>query len=107
MPGAANSPKSCNKKRRRKSGRLTTKKRRRLIEPTEQVWAFRAILDERINDKGDVDYLIDWEDDPDTGEKYEPTWVSHCPICTSIFRCFVVLVLIVSCPLGSRFQRSP
>ena len=21
-------------------------------------------------------YLIDWEDDPDTGEKFEPTWVS-------------------------------
>ena len=28
-----------------------------------------------INEKG-AKYLIDWEDDPETGEKYQPTWVS-------------------------------
>ena len=28
-----------------------------------------------INEKGSK-YLIDWEDDPETGEKYQPTWVS-------------------------------
>ena len=28
-----------------------------------------------INEKGNK-YLIDWEDDAETGEKYQPTWVS-------------------------------
>lgn len=38
------------------------------------MWAFRAILGERTAANGAKEYLIEWEDDPDTGEKYEPTW---------------------------------
>lgn len=34
----------------------------------------RSILGEETRD-GLLSYLIDWEDNPDTGEAYAPSWV--------------------------------
>lgn len=41
---------------------------------TEEVWFnIRQILDEkRIGSR--IQYLVDWEDNPITGEAYDPTW---------------------------------
>jgi len=38
----------------------------------EKYWAAKGILEENPRTKL---YLVDWESDPDTGERYEPTWV--------------------------------
>lgn len=40
---------------------------------TEVLWKIRGILDEK-KAKGRVFYLVDWEDHPTTGEKYEASW---------------------------------
>ena len=37
----------------------------------EKLYKLRAIIDE---DKTKRRYLVDWEDDEETGEKYTPTW---------------------------------
>lgn len=76
--GAANKAPSSSKKPRRRKQKLTLQNRRK-SEPAEKLWAFRAILGERTNDFGAKEYKIEWEDDPDTGEKYEPTWVGPPP----------------------------
>lgn len=39
----------------------------------DKLWKVRSILEERIK-SGKFQYLIDWEDDEQTGEKYPPTW---------------------------------
>lgn len=41
----------------------------------EEGWyTIRAILDERLV-KGRVEYLVDWDDNKETGKTYLPTWV--------------------------------
>lgn len=40
----------------------------------ESFYAARAILKERHTARGDVEYLVDWEDDRLSGEKFTPTW---------------------------------
>lgn len=39
-------------------------------------YVIKDIIDER-RVRGKVEYLIDWEDNPDTGKSYDPTWVSY------------------------------
>lgn len=39
-------------------------------EVQDKFWKIRDILDEKAGK-----YLIDWEDDPETGDPFEPTWV--------------------------------
>lgn len=34
----------------------------------------RAILDQRANQEGEVEYLVDWENSPQTGRAYSPSW---------------------------------
>jgi hypothetical protein len=52
-----------------------TPKRKRKPPPEEEFFEVREILDERINEKGVVEYLLDWEDNKKTGKKYTPDWV--------------------------------
>ena len=42
------------------------------IESSSSVYQIKAIIGER----GD-EYLVDWADDPNTGESFEPDWVSR------------------------------
>jgi hypothetical protein len=56
-------PKSSQKKRKRKRETLSGK-----------YYSVRQILDEKTI-RDEISYLIDWEDNPDTGESYTPTWV--------------------------------
>ena len=40
------------------------------VKSQDKFYKLKDILDEKRGK-----YLIDWEDDPDTGEKYSPSWV--------------------------------
>ncbi|WYZ38625.1 hypothetical protein EsH8_III_000539 [Colletotrichum jinshuiense] len=42
-------------------------------QPKEKWWIIRDILQERTRGSK-IEYLVDWEDDPDTGEQYPPSW---------------------------------
>lgn len=44
--------------------------------PKEKWWIIRDILQERRR-SGKIEYLVDWENDSETGEQYPPTWVSQ------------------------------
>lgn len=74
---------------RRRSG-WTTKKRKsttRAATPQEEdeVWyTVKSIIGEK-KVQGQAYYQVDWENNPTTGEVYEPTWVSIvCCYCTSL-----------------------
>lgn len=51
--------------------------------PSSPVYRIKAIIGERS-----TEYLIDWADDPTTGERFKPDWVS-----TDIRHVFLKLVL--------------
>lgn len=57
--------------RKRSKGKKKQKQRE-----DEKLWPLRGILDERVS-KGKIEYLIDWEDDPDTGKPFDHEWVSQ------------------------------
>ncbi|KAK4230456.1 hypothetical protein QBC38DRAFT_42437 [Podospora fimiseda] len=42
----------------------------------EQYFTIRDIISEK-HEAGKLLYLVDWDDDPTTGEKYKPTWEPH------------------------------
>jgi hypothetical protein len=78
-------PKSRNRKSRAASsspaprrGVPKKKSRRRKEEGNEKVYALAdpGILDQK-EEGGTVHYLLNWADDPETGRKFEPTWVGH------------------------------
>jgi hypothetical protein len=78
-----NVPKSRNRKSLAASsspaprrGAPKKKSRRRKDEDSEKVYSLAdpGILDQK-EEKGKVYYLVNWADDPETGEKYDPTWV--------------------------------
>ena len=49
--------------------------------PEEETWyQIRKIIDERIKNKR-TEYLVDWEDNIDTGESYDPSWVGILLLC--------------------------
>ncbi|KAH0559329.1 hypothetical protein GP486_004155 [Trichoglossum hirsutum] len=52
----------------------------------DKLWTVRSIQAEKGNK-----YLIDWEDDPVTGESYAPTWVSRQTPAHDIFLAFLPL----------------
>ncbi|KAK4501441.1 hypothetical protein PRZ48_007250 [Zasmidium cellare] len=54
--------------KRRRGEPATTPHPHGNVDP-ERLYKVRSILEER-----DDEYLIDWEDDEETGEKFEPTW---------------------------------
>jgi hypothetical protein len=53
------------------------KPRRRREEEGEKQYSLKdpGILDQK-EENGKVYYLVNWADDPDTGDVYTPTWVS-------------------------------
>ncbi|KAH7324064.1 class II histone deacetylase complex subunits 2 and 3-domain-containing protein [Rhexocercosporidium sp. MPI-PUGE-AT-0058] len=60
----------------RRSGKKT-KVKQEAVEAFDDVeYPARAILEQESR-KGTIWYLIDWEDNRTTGEKYEPTWEPH------------------------------
>jgi hypothetical protein len=50
--------------------------RRKKDEESEKVYSLAdpGILEQK-EENGKVYYLVNWADDPETGEKYDPTWV--------------------------------
>lgn len=63
----------------RRKKKLTLAKRKSRATPEEgEIWEVRAILDERTNKRGIVEYLVDWVPDK-TGKEYDPEWVRTYP----------------------------
>jgi hypothetical protein len=60
---ASQLPRSSQKKRKARKG-----------TSSEVEYSVKEIVDEKI-EHGEIRYLIDWEDDPVTGESFKPTWV--------------------------------
>ncbi|OAA40345.1 Chromo domain-like protein [Metarhizium rileyi] len=60
--------------RQRRSQPRTSKSRRTIDVSDEEGWyKIRSILDERLVN-GYVEYLVDWDDNKETGQVYSPTW---------------------------------
>ncbi|KAK1984239.1 hypothetical protein LZ30DRAFT_586632 [Colletotrichum cereale] len=54
--------------------RHSSKQPKKPKEPAKEKWYIvKDILQERKCGTS-IEYLVDWEDDPDTGERYRPTW---------------------------------
>ncbi|TAQ86428.1 hypothetical protein B7494_g5239 [Chlorociboria aeruginascens] len=66
-------PKSPQKKRR--------KSRSQGLD--SQLWAVRNIVGERKS-QGQIQFLIDWENDPQTGRPYSPTWEPYNNVNTNV-----------------------
>jgi hypothetical protein len=55
--------------------RISQKKKKRRRESTDsEYYLVKQILDQKI-EEGVIQYQIDWEDNPETGETYPPSWV--------------------------------
>ncbi|KAJ6438502.1 decaprenyl-diphosphate synthase subunit 1 [Purpureocillium lavendulum] len=65
-------------RRKAPAGRKTRSKKQQQqqqqVASANDWFTIRGILDERETKAGQVEYLVDWDDHPETGEKYEPTW---------------------------------
>lgn len=59
---------------RRRRQRKSNKRSSKGPSQPEEWYTIRQILDERIV-KGQVEYLVDWDDNVNTGEVYPPSWV--------------------------------
>lgn len=50
-------------------------KSRRLVDTLDEGWyTIRRVLQERLRN-GRIEYLVDWDDNTETGEAYPPSWV--------------------------------
>lgn len=58
-----------------KSRRKRTRAPKTALPDDEGWYSIKGILDER-KASGRVEYLVDWENDIDTGEQYPPSWIS-------------------------------
>lgn len=38
-------------------------------------YTIKGIVDERLGNRRRVEYLVEWDDNPETGEKYPASWV--------------------------------
>lgn len=50
------------------------KRKRRKQTSSAEYYSVKKILEEKT-EHGEISYLIDWDDHPETGESYTPTWV--------------------------------
>ncbi|EMR87247.1 putative hda1 complex protein [Botrytis cinerea BcDW1] len=57
----------------------SSKKRSKKKDSTPPLYDINGILDERKSGKI-TEYLIDWRDNPETGESYEPTWEPYANV---------------------------
>jgi hypothetical protein len=65
-------------RRRRTKKKLQNRKPKPVVEDTRW-YTIRCIVDKRTI-RGELEYLVDWEDDIETGESYGATWVSLSPL---------------------------
>jgi len=47
-------------------------------------YTVRSILQQRSNSDEEVEYLLDWADDPTTGQQYSPTWEPRANVSRSL-----------------------
>ena len=52
-----------------------------------QYYTAHAILSHRPSPNG-LEYKVDWEPDPETGEKYEPSWEPHAFVSRVLIRAY-------------------
>ncbi|KAJ3947103.1 uncharacterized protein N0V96_003489 [Colletotrichum fioriniae] len=57
----------------RDSRRSSKHQKKHKEQPKEEWYIIKDILQERRNGSN-IEYLVDWEDNPETGERYRPTW---------------------------------
>jgi hypothetical protein len=65
-------------RRRRTKKKHQNRKPKPVVEDTRW-YTIRCIVDERTSCE-ELEYLVDWEDDIETGESYGPTWVKGCDV---------------------------
>ncbi|KAJ4167903.1 hypothetical protein NW754_011718 [Fusarium falciforme] len=54
-----------------------TKSKKRRVAEEEGWWTIREVLDERVGKAGQVEYLVQWEDEIHTGESFPPSWIEE------------------------------
>ena len=87
-PGCVGEPSSSRRRRRLKQSRKSLaesppslprtpqkKRKRRRDTSSAEFYSVKQILAEKIGRGQEISYLIDWDDNPETGESYTPTWV--------------------------------
>jgi hypothetical protein len=108
--GESSSQRSLPKSRKRKSlpaspspaprrGPPKKKPRRRKEDESEKQFSLKdpGILNQK-EENGKVYYLVNWGDDPDSGEVYDPTWVG------GFFYCDIELQLMRLCIGALQFR---
>ncbi|KAJ4319675.1 hypothetical protein N0V84_006229 [Fusarium piperis] len=81
MPRPRGRPKKSNtpqpKPKPKPKQKSKTKSRKRRVTEEEGWWTIREILDERVGKAGQVEYLVQWEDEIHTGESFPPSWIEE------------------------------
>lgn len=72
MPMTDGPSKSSRRRKKDKSSSRRKSKQKPKVE--DELYAIKDIIDEKY-ERGRVWYRIDWEDDPNTGEQFDPSWV--------------------------------
>ncbi|EEU44338.1 uncharacterized protein NECHADRAFT_49362 [Fusarium vanettenii 77-13-4] len=72
-PKKSNTPQLKPKPKPKQKSKTKSKKRR--VTEEEGWWTIREVLDERVGKAGQVEYLVQWEDEIHTGESFPPSWV--------------------------------
>lgn len=75
QPTASGSPDQAGMPRkRRRPNQKQRPKQQKNIEDEDEWCEIKGILESRVVD-GQIQYLVDWEDHPETGEVYPHEWV--------------------------------
>jgi hypothetical protein len=67
---------SSKRKRNTTTSARANKRQKKAPASSEVLWEAKDILDEKTLAGGKIEYLVDWEDDPTTGEAYPPEWLA-------------------------------
>lgn len=74
-PKKSNTPQLKPKPKPKQKSKTKSKKRR--VTEEEGWWTIREVLDERVGKAGQVEYLVQWEDEIHTGETFPPSWIEE------------------------------
>ncbi|UPK93296.1 hypothetical protein LCI18_004231 [Fusarium solani-melongenae] len=74
-PKKSNTPQPKPKPKPKRKSKTKSKKRR--VTEEEGWWTIREVLDERVGKVGQVEYLVQWEDEIHTGESFPPSWIEE------------------------------
>ncbi|RSL58496.1 hypothetical protein CEP54_007743 [Fusarium duplospermum] len=81
MPRPRGRPKKSNtpqhKPKPKPKPKSKTKSKKRRVTQEEGWWTIREVLDERIGKAGQIEYLVQWEDEIHTGESFPPSWIEE------------------------------